>query len=160
MFIRKKKAWIFQNSPYFWLWLTSFKLYGLLNNNPELPHQSEFSQKGRIWPRLIKGGRKEANFCWKVRNYNTSIILPIQLSLFSQFSLMNNIPQNKQHNCLSQESLNAILHITSGVESSSSLINIKQDKVFCALEGRLLFLKGRKKYEFSQISKLIKDRLF
>ena len=61
---------------------------------------------------------------WKRFNILPSFAVALSV-LFSSnseverhFSLMNNIHQNKQRNCLSQETLNAILHIRSGVESS------------------------------------------
>ena len=46
-----------------------------------------------------------------------SVIFNSNSEVEREFSLMNNIHQNKQRNCLSQESLNAILHVKSGVES-------------------------------------------
>jgi len=47
-----------------------------------------------------------------------SVVFNSNSEVERQFSLMNNVHQNKQRNCLSQESLNAILHVKSGVESS------------------------------------------
>ena len=46
------------------------------------------------------------------------------------FSVMNNIHQNKQRNCLSQNSLNSMLHIRSGVESNKIRDNCEQ----CSLD--------------------------
>ena len=47
----------------------------------ELPHQSEFSQKGRFRPVLSNWGRKQTDFSWKGRDFNKSIILLMQFSL-------------------------------------------------------------------------------
>ena len=47
-----------------------------------------------------------------------SVIFYSNSEVEHEFSVMNNIFQNKQRNCLSQDILNALLHIRSCVESS------------------------------------------
>ena len=47
------------------------------------------------------------------------------------FSVMNNIHQNKQRNCLSQNTLDSMLHIRSGVESNKTRQNCEQ----CSLDS-------------------------
>ena len=76
----------------------------------------------------------DSDGCWK--RYEVLPQFAIALSVIVNSNsevkrafLMNNIHQNKQRNCLSQESLNSHLHIKSGVECKSVRRNCTDCKV-------------------------------
>ena len=71
---------------------------------------------------------------WKRFNILPSFAIALSVIFCSNsevekgFSVMNNIHQNKQRNCLSQQTLNATLHIRYGVESSLAQQNCEKCK--------------------------------
>ena len=71
---------------------------------------------------------------WKIYNILPSFAIALSVIFYSNsevergFRVMNNIHQNKQQNCFSQQTLNATLHIRSGVESSLAQQNCEKCK--------------------------------
>ena len=75
---------------------------------------------GEYWRKvgsLTDGSWKRYNILPAFANA-LSVIFYSNSEVERTFSIMNNIHQNKQRNCLAQNTLNATLHIRSGVESS------------------------------------------